>query len=645
MLSDDLTLHMAWEALKRSPEPIYNGATEETGRCTASTWGDGICEIDLRRECFYVSPQWCELLAVEMQAMSLSDALWEHIDSHNMPVAKSALFQGLSAQGRGSAEFQVRGKTPLEWMRLRLWRVEPGDNSKLAGVLERLGGAENACRREALRRAFDRTFETAPAALSLVNLQSCVVAWNRDMEALTGWTKQEVLGGGLPFREKDVQQALAELLQHDADDSHGHSFCTDVADKQGMMHTVQVNMSRWAGDSGETLGAVLNLHDETEFRKDEIKLKQDIAAEATSGTVFLRRAVGHHVRQLLQGLIGNLDLLRDEPVASRRELYLADACMSARAISDLAVQLVAGNNVASEPAVAPPPVVFDVRRLLQGIVEHSKPEALRRGIALDIAVDTAVARYVQGGATRLQDLLSSLTLRVIESLDKGAVSITCGPETEAGSDVLVFAIEAEGVVSLGGGDTASNSQESLSEADTSEDSRLYACRLMAEELGGLLFTYSEANRVGARFEAVLPAAQEPHFAAPNPSASTRVLVVEDDNINQIVLCKQLARLGVECDVVGSGLEALRRIEDSPDLYAVILSDCRMPGMSGYELAARIRKNANPLVRTKPVIAMTGDVMPGDEAACREAGMDAYLTKPIGIDRMRSALGQWLPKLL
>jgi CheY-like chemotaxis protein/HPt (histidine-containing phosphotransfer) domain-containing protein len=126
-----------------------------------------------------------------------------------------------------------------------------------------------------------------------------------------------------------------------------------------------------------------------------------------------------------------------------------------------------------------------------------------------------------------------------------------------------------------------------------------------------------------------------------PSEGPRVLVVEDHPVNREVLVLQLKLLGIAADCVESGVDALEAWERGG--YAAVLSDIHMPHMDGHELARRLRaaEAHRGAVRT-PIIAVTANAMKGEEERCFTSGMDAYLAKPVSIERLRATLERWLP---
>ena len=119
----------------------------------------------------------------------------------------------------------------------------------------------------------------------------------------------------------------------------------------------------------------------------------------------------------------------------------------------------------------------------------------------------------------------------------------------------------------------------------------------------------------------------------------RVLVAEDNLVNQKVAVKMLERLGVRADIAMNGREAIQKFGDLP--YDLILMDCHMPEIDGYTATAEIRRRH--AAHRVPIVAMTAEAMEGCRETCLAAGMDDYIAKPVKLSDLSEALGKWLPE--
>ena len=128
--------------------------------------------------------------------------------------------------------------------------------------------------------------------------------------------------------------------------------------------------------------------------------------------------------------------------------------------------------------------------------------------------------------------------------------------------------------------------------------------------------------------------------APHNARRARILVAEDNRVNQLFVLTFLKKQGYHADAVANGAEAIVALQQLP--YDLVLMDCQMPEMDGYEATRHIRTPASGVRNSSiPVVAMTANAMQGDRELCLAAGMDDYVTKPVRPDALIAALDRWL----
>jgi CheY-like chemotaxis protein len=164
-----------------------------------------------------------------------------------------------------------------------------------------------------------------------------------------------------------------------------------------------------------------------------------------------------------------------------------------------------------------------------------------------------------------------------------------------------------------------------------------------ETVEGAAATIARPVKASRVFEALahvrLLADNQPSPAVVEPCALRgHILIAEDNLVNQMLAVKLVTNLGLTADVASDGNAALRAAAGKD--YDLILMDCQMPGLDGYECTRHLRANAS--TASVPIVAMTANAMKGDRDRCLAAGMTDYISKPVSAERLRALLSQYLP---
>ena len=377
----------------------------------------------------------------------------------------------------------------------------------------------------------------------------------------------------------------------------------------------------------------------------EAKERAEAASRAKSH--FLA-AMSHEIRTPMNGIVGMLQVLRDSPITARQQQQLDIASGSADTLLRLLNDILDFSKIESGKLDFES-ITFDLRQTIQEVAELMKPSADEKGLDLRVELRSDLPARVIGDAVRLKQVLLNLTGNGIKFTERGHVGIQATVVRQSERDVtLRFAVTDTGI----GIDEAAKARlfHLFTQGDSSMTRRFggtglglaISQRLVQRMNGNIEIDSVKGEGSEFRFEITLPigvalsddAAVE---AASAPRLNGRILVVEDDRVNQRVIALMLEKLGLTSSIVADGAAAVEVA--TTDSWDAVLMDCQMPVMDGFEATRRIRKNLDG--RNLPIIALTANAMSGDREACLEAGMDDFLAKPVRLPELRASLQKWL----
>ena len=406
----------------------------------------------------------------------------------------------------------------------------------------------------------------------------------------------------------------------------------------------------------------------------ELGTANDLLKEATERTQKLAEAalmasktkseflanMSHEIRTPMNGVIGMINLLIDTPLtADQREFAetiktSADALLSV--INDILdfSKIEAGKMIFEE-------VNFDLRETVTNSLALLAPRAQSKNIALTCSLAEQINGKLVGDPSRLRQILLNLLSNAVKFTDQGEVALEITQIKETDQETgLHFSIRDTGIGMTE--EVQKKLFQSFTQADSSTTRKfggtglgLAISRKLVELMGGTIGVNSIDGK-GSTFWFILsyprqkspamPAAEAPAafqylngvpttpLALPN---HIRVILAEDNKVNQLVGLKQLKKLGyANVRVVDNGIEAVAAWQQDPEV--IILMDCQMPEMDGYQATQKIREleAEEGLPRTR-IIAMTANAMQGDRELCLTAGMDDYIAKPVEAGELKQVL--------
>jgi len=404
----------------------------------------------------------------------------------------------------------------------------------------------------------------------------------------------------------------------------------------------------------------VNEHLEEIVAEKTLKLKQALekAYQANQSKDNFLATMSHEIRTPMNGVIGILDLLGESESSDNSNELLKVAQSSADALLSLINDILDFSKIDAghlELEV----IDFNLYELLNEIVISQHHLADIKGLDFKLQANSLKNKMFKGDPGRIRQILHNLTSNAIKFTHQGSILLKAEQASEDnGSCTLAISVCDTGIGIAAAKQTGLF--ESFTQADASTTREyggtglgLTICKMLVEHMHGSISINSEEGK-GSEFnftiqllsasgskDGLVPKIEtEQDFTWP---VNAKILLVEDNIVNQKVVAIMLKKIGLSFDVASNGREAIDILSTSPDKppYTIILMDCQMPEMDGYEASKLIRSGqvSERYIET-PIIALTANAMKGDREKCLAAGMNEYLTKPIKMDTLKSMLQEY-----
>ena len=531
-------------------------------------------------------------------------------------------------------------------MRDVLESVKASSESRLASERDKLRESEERYR---------KLVQTAPEVIfSLSADGATIISLNEAFETLTGWTCDRWLGRPLAslIHPQDLAHADARVQQTLKGESPP-AFELRLLRRTGEYLDAELTMTRLV--EGERVAGILGIAHDVGDRKrvqQALRSAKDAAEAASQAKSDFLANMSHEIRTPLNAIIGLTSLLLDGSLEPELANYVETIRSSGDTVLALINDILDFSKIESgmmELEEQP----FSLKDCLTGPLDLVAAEAESKGLELGCELEIGCPEVLVGDVTRLRQILVNLLSNAVKFTSEGEVQVTASCREEPG-DLL----ELELAVRDTGVGIAPEKMErifqSFSQADAST-SRTYGgtglgltiSQRLAELMGGRIWAESESGKGSTFFctVRVRRAGEGEHPPAVRKIGGQidrnlgrrlplRILVAEDNVVNQRVAQLLLQRMGYRADLAADGREVIDCLKRQR--YDLVLMDVQMPHLDGLE-ATRLIDQRWPAEERPRIVATTAAARPGDQERCFAAGMDDFIGKPIRTEELQAAL--------
>ncbi len=585
-----------------------------------------------------------------------------------------------------SQEDLQRSNSELNQLRLALEERVNQRTQQLSAVVEALRESELRTR---------LTIDTALDAVVTMNARGLVSDWNAQAEATFGWKREEALGKPLadlvipPQHREAHARGLERFLVTGEGPVLNRRFEITALHREGREFPIELSITPVRIQGEWTFSAflrditerkrveerTLNLNRELEQRvvqrTTELVAAREAADAANRAKSTFLATMSHEIRTPMNGMFGMLELLGLTRLDAEQRATLAIVRESGQSLLRIIDDILDFSKIeAGKLRVLPE--VASIKDAIGRVKNMYSSNASSRGLLLKHSTDPQISPALMFDPLRLCQILNNFVSNALKFTAQGSIEIKAELVARAnGEDRVRFMVTDTGI-----GISAENQQQLFQPFTQGEGEAarraggtglgLTICRRLAEMMGGSVELVSELGKgttmiltlslpianpeeltknspiqIQDSTRAIHMARRDAPTVAQAEAEGTLVLLVDDHPINRMLLMRQVHALGYAAESAENGVEALAKWRSHR--FGMVITDCNMPEMNGYELVRSIREfESSTKGKRTPVIACTANALSGEADICLAAGMDDYLVKPVELSQLGSKLNQWLP---
>jgi PAS domain S-box-containing protein len=623
----------------------------------------------------YVSPAYEQVWGRSCESLYRSPMAWaEAIHPDDLAQAHS-LFERQIQGARIDSEYRIRTPDGQEkWVRDRAFpiRDQAGELIRVAGIAEEITERKHA--EQELRSSEEKFRQLAenvrevfwmkdPASDKFLYISPAYEqVWGRSCDSFYQ-APDSRLEAIHPDDLVQSRVAFARQMQGEAVETEYR-----IRTPQGQEKWIRGRAFPIRDQAGQLIrvaGIAEEITERKRYEEELISAREGADAANQAKSRFLAN-MSHEIRTPMNGVIGMIQLLLETDLSPKQRQYANVAKTSGGTLLALIDDILDLSKIEAGKMVLEA-FSFSVRQTVAEVIEPLRVQASTKDLKLHTCLSPDIPFILRGDGRRLRQVLINLCSNAIKFTERGQVTLQVAIESQSDDKAMLrFSVTDTGIgISP---DQASALFAPFVQADDSTTRKyggtglgLAISKQLVEMMGGRIGVESRPGQgstfwftadFGREPEQVLVSAEEPASKrlpaseplngvsmTPSPMAvearAGRILVAEDNATNRIVALAQLEKLGYQADAVANGAEAFAALQAGG--YDLVLMDCEMPVIDGFQVTRLIRGSTNSHI---PIIALTASAMSGDRDRCIREGMNDFLSKPVDLQQLADMLAKW-----